>query len=293
MRKSFLITICLIFITICSIAQYKTNFRMPTVKENKAVFDSIVNKINISPGLWRPMFHSEQIAWISPPWSSQEYIYLDFPEAIFIDEHLLYLSHVSNRFPAIFNFRLPEVEWKGNDSILTYERHLPNNISFGGEIKIKSSNTVKLKLWIENQTDDTLKNILLQTCAYLHQIKEFDISTNDNKYIHVKDKGWMSLQKAFSIIDTLPQDGSYKIGWRRGPRISDSPVIIASSKDNLHHIAMTWYENTFSFIGNPEHPCFHADPFFGDIAPHQTKTIAGAIIFLQGDFSSDLKQIEN
>ena len=293
MRKSFLITMCFIFFTIYSIAQNRTNYRMPTVEEDKAVFDSIVNKINISPGLWRPMFHSEQIAWISPPWESQEYIYLDFPEAIFLEGNLLYLSHVSNRFPAIFNFRLPEVEWKGNDSILTYERHLPNNISFGGEIKIKSSNTVKLKLWIENQTDDTLKNILLQTCSYLHQIKEFDMSTNDNKYIHVKDKGWMSLQKALSIKDSLPQNGSYKIGWRSGPMISDIPVIIVSSKNNEKHIAMTWHENTYSFIGNSAHPCFHADPYFNDIEPHQTKTIVGALIFFQGDFSSVVKQIEN
>ena len=101
------------------------------------------------------------------------------------------------------------------------------------------------------------------------------------------------MQQAFSIMDSIPQNGSYRIGWLSGPLISDIPVIITSSGNNKKHIAMTWYENTYSFIGNSEHPCFHADPYFSDIAPHQTKKIHGALIFLQGDFSSIAEQIEN
>jgi len=47
-------------------------------------------------------------------------------------------------------------------------------------------------------------------------------------------------------------------------------------------VAMTWYEDTYSLIGNPRHPCLHADPRFADLAPGEMASIRGAIIFAEG-----------
>lgn len=47
-------------------------------------------------------------------------------------------------------------------------------------------------------------------------------------------------------------------------------------------VALTWYENTYSLICNPDHPCFHADPFFPDIQPGRRAQIHGELLFFEG-----------
>ena len=45
---------------------------------------------------------------------------------------------------------------------------------------------------------------------------------------------------------------------------------------------MTWFEDTYSFIGNSNHPCFHADPYYHDLDPGESQTIRGELIFYEG-----------
>ncbi|MDX9971782.1 MAG: twin-arginine translocation signal domain-containing protein, partial [FCB group bacterium] len=67
--------------------------------------------IRILPGQWRPHYPWEHIAWVSPAWPSQDYIWLDCPEAIFTNRGLLFLSHINPPIPTIFG-NLPKVPWK-------------------------------------------------------------------------------------------------------------------------------------------------------------------------------------
>jgi len=279
--KAFLICITFAWI-IASCQQTGKNIELLSVEETMAVFDSIQHQMHISPGSWRPLFNSEQIFWISPPWPSSEYIYVDFPEAIFVGDTLAYLSHVNRKLPTLFNYKLPKVQWKDNGDVISYERNLGNYLDFGGEASISGSNSVSMKLWIKNKTDKNLENITLQTCAFLYPIKEFSLGSNSNKYVHTKDSGWISLNKLWPIPDNVSENGAYSIGWRSGPALCDLPVIITSSQTGEHHVAMTWFENTISFVGNANHPCFHADPYFPDIKPGETATILGKMIFYEG-----------
>ena len=93
-------------------------------------YETEVEGIRILPGQWRPHYPFEQIIWISPPWPSQDYIWLDFPEAIFADSGLHYLSHVNPAVPALFH-DLPKVPWKTGNDGLSFERVLPNAVKFG------------------------------------------------------------------------------------------------------------------------------------------------------------------
>ncbi|MFC1717238.1 hypothetical protein ACFL6S_26490, partial [Candidatus Poribacteria bacterium] len=97
---------------------------LPSVEEITRIFNKAVDGIHICRGNWRPMFGSEHIVWVSPPWESQEYLYIDFPEAIFIDDTLLYLGHVNPRFPARYCYQLPNASWIETDSVVRYEREL-------------------------------------------------------------------------------------------------------------------------------------------------------------------------
>jgi len=83
-------------------------------------YETHAKGIRIVPGQWRPHYPFEQIAWVSPPWPSQDYCWLDFPEAIFTDQGLLFLSHVNPKVTAEFpdlppvpcSFsRIPSTRW--------------------------------------------------------------------------------------------------------------------------------------------------------------------------------------
>ena len=47
-------------------------------------------------------------------------------------------------------------------------------------------------------------------------------------------------------------------------------------------MAIEWGEATYSLVGNPAHPCMHADPVWPDLAPGESAEIAGRLIFLDG-----------
>ena len=77
--------------------------------------------IRIFPGSWRPHYPFEQIAWISPSWPSHDYLWLDFPEAIFTDIGLICLSHVNPKYPMLLP-NLPKVHWKHPSKWLSIQK---------------------------------------------------------------------------------------------------------------------------------------------------------------------------
>lgn len=241
-------------------------------------YETHAEGIRILPGQWRPHYPFEQIAWISPPWPSQDYIWLDFPEAIFTDSGLLYLSHVNPSHPVVFP-DLPKVEWQHINGGLSYERPLPNGIKFGGSVIHRIDSTISLELYIENGSERPLTGIRLQTCAYLRAIKEFADFTVTNKFLHLANAGWVSFDEAKRSDET----GQYRLGFRGGgPAVSDLPVFVTLSNMEKRLVAMTWYASSISMVSNPRHPCMHVDPAFPDIAPHQRESIQGEILFFEG-----------
>ncbi len=241
-------------------------------------YETEVEGIRILPGQWRPHYPFEQIIWISPPWPSQDYIWLDFPEAIFADSGLHYLSHVNPAVPALFH-DLPKVPWKTGNDGLSFERVLPNAVKFGGTARKGSASSISLTLYIENGSGQALTNIRLQTCAYLRGIKEFSDFTRTNKYVHTPGAGWVGFDEA----KRSDEKGEFCLGFRGGgPAVSDLPVMVTVSNTAERLVAMTWFDSTLSMVINPRHPCMHADPGFPDLDPGQMEEIHGEIIFFTG-----------
>ncbi|MGE5557854.1 MAG: hypothetical protein ACM3WV_04500 [Bacillota bacterium] len=75
--------------------------------------------------------------------------------------------------------------------------------------------------------------------------------------------GWVAFESA------TPPSGRYCLGWRSGPQAADPPVMVTLSTRTDRIVAMTWHDSTFSLVGNPDHPCMHADPCFPDLNPGQ------------------------
>ncbi len=235
--------------------------------------------IRIAPGIWRPHYPWEHIAWVSPSWPSQDYIWLDFPEAIFTSQGLIYLSHVNPPIDTVYD-HLPAVPWVILEDGISFERTLPSGIVFGGSVRKGSETTVDLTLYIRNGSQEPLNRITLQTCAFLRATKEFGDYSMDNKLLHLPEKGWVPMAKALALADG---DQPYRVGWRSsGKRVSDVPMVVNLSSRHERLFAMTWYENTLSMVSNPSHPCAHADPWFPDLEPGESATIQGKLIFFAG-----------
>ncbi|MFC1558530.1 hypothetical protein ACFL40_04155 [candidate division KSB1 bacterium] len=256
-----------------------------TMEMREKTFEELLSDIYIVPGAWRPHCPYEHIAWVKPPWMTRDYIWLDFPEAIFSSQGLLYLSHFSPSHPQAYPDE-PKVPWNVNSYGISFERTLPNNITFGGSLKKADKTTVDLTLYIHNGSQKDLRNILLQTCAFLRHSKEFSEFTADNKFVHLPEHGWTSFPKAQEM---KLENGKYLLGWRSGPKSADLPVMVTKARPEVpgapetnHMTALTWEEHTYSLITNPNHPCMHADPFFPDLEPGQSAEIHGRLIFYKG-----------
>lgn len=261
----------------------------PAAPPVKDTYETHAKGIRILPGQWRPHYPFEHIAWISPSWPSQDYLWFDFPEAIFSSQGLLYLSHVNPKFPAVFA-DLPRVPWREVPGGLAFERTLPNGIRFGASLVRSSATMVALEIHIANGSREPLNDIKLQTCLYLRASKEFADFTNDNKFVRLPDLGWQSFPKASAA---KVEAGRFRLGWRGGRALADWPGMVTVSNQGKRLVAFAWHEdNAFSLICNARHPCMHSDPRFPDLAPGQKASIRGEIIFHEGsleDFDALLK----
>jgi hypothetical protein len=242
------------------------------------------NSLRILPGAWRPHYPWEHIAWINPPWGSNDYVWLDFPEAIFTDQGLLYLSHINPKFPVRFP-DLPHIEWDKSNIGISYQRILPNGISFQGSISTAGKQLVELLLIISNGSIERLTAIRLQTCMFMRAYYQLSAYNLKNKYIHTATQGWIDLQAAKSIQD---ENGSYHLGWRGGPKIADLPVIVCKTSSGNQVVAFSWLQDTYSLISNPDHPCIHADPAVPDLKPGECYALKGEIYFA----NNGLEEIE-
>lgn len=234
--------------------------------------------IRILPGQWRPHYPWEQIAWVSPPWGCEDYLWLDFPEAIFIGQDLVFLSHLR---PELEIDRYPAIPWTQTPDGLSFERTLRNGVEFGGSLRKKGETEVDLELHIRNGASTKLTSITLQTCAYLRAIREFADFTRENKLVHVPEKGWIPMTQALELTGN---GQPYRVGWRtKGKGVADVPMVITVSGQTGRLFAFTWGKDTLSMIGNPHHPCAHADPKFPNLEPGQEASVRGKLVFFDGN----------
>lgn len=229
----------------------------------------------VTAGQWRPHYQWEQIAWIRPPWPNDDYLWLDFPEAIFTDQGLFYLSHTNDSFPPVFP-ELPPVLWAQNEATIHYERRLPNGLHWEGWVSAAAPALIQLQLCLTNGTERPLTNIQLQTCLFMRAYYQLSEYTLLNKYVHTAEQGWLTLQEAQKVTAAT---GRYRLGWRDGSAVADLPVIACQTDSPGRLVAFSWGADTYSLVSNPDHPCIHADPVMPDLAPGESYTLNGEIFF--------------
>jgi hypothetical protein len=179
------------------------------------------------------------------PWDEGGYVVVDVPEAIFSNLGLTYLAHT--HIPTLWDLQgitLPRLEWQRRaDGSLSYERTLPNGITFGATV-CPAATDVRMDLWLRNGTKERLTGLRVQNCIMLGYAPGFADQTNTNK-------------------------------------VYQPPYAAVRSDDGRRWIITAW-DPVQRCWGNEMCPCLHSDPQFPDCAPDATQRLRGWLSFYEG-----------
>ncbi len=193
------------------------------------------------------------------PWDTKSYAVVDVPEAVWWMQEdrreLLYLAHTHVKTTwDLKNQPVAKAEWQRTENGWKVMRTLPNKVEFGCEA-IAKERDLELQLWITNNTDKTLRGLVVQNCVMLAQLAEFDQLSSENKLISNPFVAGFNAAKNRWIIT----------GWQQCVR--------------------PW--------ANPPCPCIHSDPQFPDCEPGATERLRGVVTFYEGtDVQSEFARLE-
>jgi hypothetical protein len=189
------------------------------------------------------------------PWSVDDYVVVDLPEAIWWQEGLLYLAHDHDAAPPTpwrrQGLRLPPLEWTRHPAgRLSSRRVLPNGVAFGAEVSPETDG-VRLQLWLENGSAQLLRDLRVQICVMLGRMAEFADQTTANK-------------------------------------LFQAPFAACRNAAGTRWLITAW-EACQRAWGNERCPCLHSDPQFADCAPGERQTLHGWLSFFEGtDIGAEL-----
>lgn len=205
-------------------------------------------RIGFLDGAMRPQ--RETKFSVFAPWEGGGYAVVDVPEAIWVNRtegrELLYLAHT--HVPTLWSKRqmtLAPLEWQvEGEHSLSVERRLPNNITFGARVRVDAE-LVRMELWLENGSEQTLTGLNVQNCVMLRELAGFNQLSNDNK-------------------------------------VMASPYSAAHDETRRRWVITAW-EHCRRPWANPNCPCLHADPQFPDCPPGESRRLRGLVTFFSGE----------
>ena len=182
------------------------------------------------------------------PWSTNDYIVLDIPEAIWNNtprgRELLYLAH--KHIPTMWDKRdvvLTQGEWQtirgGYESV----RVFPNNVELQTRVW-PTGDGVKMEMQLTNNSKNPLTGLYTQNCVMLGYMNDFNQQTTDNKVF--------------------------------------TPMAVAcGNPTGTKWILYAWQACKRGW-GSDLCPCLHSDPHFPDIPVGESVVLRGWLSFYEG-----------
>jgi len=211
-------------------------------------------RIGFLEGAIRPQRETKVSVFL--PWDETAYVVVDLPEAIWSSLGLTYLAHT--HIDTIWTTRgvtLEPLEWdRRDDGSLQSVRRLPNGIVFGTIVK-PTRTAVRMEMWLQNGTNETLTDLRVQNCVMLKGAPEFAAQTQENKVL-------------------------------------THPYVACRARSADRWIITAWHPCDRPWA-NPDCPCMHSDPKFPDCPPGETRRLRGWLSFHEGtDVKAEFRRIE-
>lgn len=214
-------------------------------------------RIGFLDGAQRPQRETKLSVFL--PWDPQSYVVADVPEAIRRNDEathgLLYLAHEHvDTMWTRRNEPLEPLEWRETaDGAFEFERTLPNGVRFGTRA-IPGQREVRMEMWLENGSDETLRELRVQNCVMLKGAPEF---AHDSE----------------------------------GRTVMESPFVARKSSLADRWLIVAWEPCQRTWV-NPPCPCLHSDPQFANCAPREMQRLRGWLSFYEGsDIEGELARI--
>jgi hypothetical protein len=192
------------------------------------------------------------------PWAPQEYVVVDLPEAIWWQHGLLYLAHDHDAAPPTpwrqQGIRLPPLEWERcSGGRLSSRRVLPNGVAFDASV-VPRPDGLELELWLENGSEEALRDLRIQICAMVGRVAEFAEQPRES-------------------------------------RLLQAPFAACSNPAGTRWLVTAW-ERCHRAWANHACPCIHSDPQFSDCPPGERRRLRGWLSFYEGsDLAGELRRL--
>ncbi|HUQ64620.1 MAG TPA: hypothetical protein VM101_00595 [Flavitalea sp.] len=223
---------------------------------------------------------------IVPTWSEGGSIFVNLPE------HLEYMPgtkgiarHHDNRQ------NVWHVNADSTEAGYTAESLTEPGVFFS--VKAKSDNEKShFTVTIENKSSKLLKSIRPLFCFQYNLLKGFPEKESDNfnhtfiiingkpvsvDTLNVKDKNAIARMAQVGSCADEHNWWAEKMGGFIEQKM-DAAYTILSAKNDDRKVIVHWTPGK-NFLSNFEIPCIHADPCIGDLAPGQSRTVSGDLIF--------------
>ncbi len=225
---------------------------------------------------------------ITPPWEDGGYLFVNLPE------HLEYMP--GTKGIARHHDRRPNV-WRvsedGNRANYEVESLTEPGVFLRCQARAEGDRA-RFEMTIANRSGKTLRSIRPLLCYQYHHLTGFPAAGTDNfAHTFVVIGGKPAPVSALPVkrreararmaqVGGCPDEHNWWAEQMGGfsEQLLDTALtaLIASGSDRK--IAVRWQPGK-NLLTNSAIPCIHADPCIGDLAPGETRTVRGEVIFSQ------------
>jgi len=236
---------------------------------------------------------------IVPPWPDGGSIFVNLPE------HLEYMPGTKG-IARHHDKRKNVWQINADSSEAKYEVESITEPGVFFSVKAKATGKdAKFEMTITNRSEKMLNSIRPMFCYQYNLLKGFPARFSDNFthtfiVINGKPVPVVSLTvKNPQAVARMAQVGSCKDehNWwaeEMGGFIEqrmDAAYTVLTAKDDDRKVVLHWFPGK-NLLTNSAIPCIHADPCIGDLAPGESRTVQGELIFTHVSLNQVIKQFK-
>ena len=223
-----------------------------------------------------------------------------------LPEHLEYMP--GTRGILRHNDKAPKGHWEvssdGKTATLDVESSTAPGVFVRGEGRVVKPDRVEITVRITNRGTINLEAIKPLYCFHYRHLTGFPQWIDNFRHCYVMIGGRIlsisesprenpASKRATAMVVGCKQEDVTRFGRRSGGHIEkgiDRAICAVTALDGGRKLVFGWTPGK-SLLSNASIPCIHADPFYGDIAPGESKEAKCVILFTEGALEDAFKAL--
>jgi len=243
---------------------------------------------------------------ILPPWKDAGYLHVNFPEHLEYDDEDPTNDYIG--YSILRHWDELEAPWEisADGRTASYRVESPHEPGVVVEVRL-TAQASQAVLWMKvtNGSGKRLPRVKPMLCFQYKKLTGFPQNLDGNfQYTYVVMDGELTRladvetarpdpQAMVAYVKGCDQHDSDKFANARGGLIAreiDAAVAAVTSKDGRRKVVLG-FAPPKSMLSNTFIPCFHADPYFGDLEPGESAEASGVVVFTEDDLGPVVKEV--